>query len=520
MALVGGPVFVAARCRRHRGWCGYEDRPSHSAPVPGRCAWAGLVAGAAPGGAVALAGLGACCSVAGRPRPRAGRLRHPASATSSRTLLGGGDAGQRFIVMELRLPQTAGRGGRRRRARAGRRAHPDLRPQPAGQPRHPRRHRGRRARRGRRDRALRRAAGTAAAWSAARSRSSASRWRRSSARSSPRPCSTCCPGGAGSTCQRLVLVGIGARRHAHRADVVPAGQRPHPGRRERPGLAQRLADRARLGARPPAAARPSLRAGAARPRPGPLPQRDAAGRRHRPRRSASGCSSPSCGVAGRRGRPGLGRGRRRRAAGVRRVRRPAGGAAAHRRLPATAARLDGLRRRARRRRRPDHPRRAALRAARGHRHGRDRRAVPDLAAGPHQPEGDPHEPSQPAGRRERHRRVRRRPGRPRPHPRRSPTARSPRSSAPTAAASRPCCAPWPGCSSPATGGSCSTARPIDAVPTREVAAPAGAAPPEPDRARRAAGPRPRRPRPAPAPALVPAVVARATRQVVDGGAAR
>ena len=51
----------------------------------------------------------------------------------------------------------------------------------------------------------------------------------------------------------------------------------------------------------------------------------------------------------------------------------------------------------------------------------------------------------------RHRRVRRATRSSATSPSTSPTARSPRSSGPTAAASRRCCAPWPGCSSRPSG---------------------------------------------------------------------
>ena len=73
-------------------------------------------------------------------------------------------------------------------------------------------------------------------------------------------------------------------------------------------------------------------------------------------------------------------------AGVRGVRGAAGGPAAHGWLPATAARGHGPGRRPGGRRRPGHPGPAAVRTARRHRHRGDRGAVPDLAAGPHQPE--------------------------------------------------------------------------------------------------------------------------------------
>ena len=86
--------------------------------------------------------------------------------------------------------------------------------------------------------------------------------------------------------------------------------------------------------------------------------------------------------------PGVGVGGGGRAAGVRGVRGAPGRAAAHPWLPAAGARVDGRRRDPGRRRRPGHPRGAPVRAARGHRHRGDRRAVPHLAARPHQPRRD------------------------------------------------------------------------------------------------------------------------------------
>ena len=84
-----------------------------------------------------------------------------------RTLLGGGDAGQRFVVMELRLPQTVvavavgaalGLAGALTQTVAR---------NAAGQPRHPRRHRRRGDRRGGRDRPRRRQRVRRRRWSAA-----------------------------------------------------------------------------------------------------------------------------------------------------------------------------------------------------------------------------------------------------------------------------------------------------------------------------------------------------------------
>ena len=113
-----GPV---ARRRRSRGWC--RSAPRSSALV---------------GAAVLFVLVAVDLSVGDFPIPVRDVMR---------TLLGGGDTGQRFVVMELRLPQTVvavavgaalGLAGALTQT-AG--------PQPAGQPRHPRRHRRRGVRR-------------------------------------------------------------------------------------------------------------------------------------------------------------------------------------------------------------------------------------------------------------------------------------------------------------------------------------------------------------------------------------
>ena len=87
----------------------------------------------------------------------------------------------------------------------------------------------------------------------------------------------------------------------------------------------------------------------------------------------------------------LGRGLRRRPTGVRRLRRATDRAPAHRRLAPADAGIDDARRLPGRWRGPGHPRRDPVPAPCRAGHGRHRRAVPDLAPAPHQPEGHRHD---------------------------------------------------------------------------------------------------------------------------------
>ena len=198
-----------------------------------------------------------------------------------RTLLGGGDAGQRFIVMELRLPQTWPRSPSVQHS-----AWPGRSPRP---------------------------------WPA-------TRWRAPTSSGSPRGAAFAAVlvivasgasgyGGGlvtgrlqelglplaaftgamvtaallylfswrrGLDVQRLVLVGIGLGATLTAGTSLPAGQLADPGRRQRAGLAERLAHRPRVGARasgPADAGRPPSGGPAA----GPVAQRHAARRRRRPR---------------------------------------------------------------------------------------------------------------------------------------------------------------------------------------------------------------------------------------------
>ena len=222
-----------------------------------------------------------------------------------RTLLGGGDAGQQFIVMELRLPQTLvailvgcalGLSGALTQTFARNPlASPDILGVTEGA-------------------ALgavavivlgRRLAGTAAAWSPAPCRPSGSRSPRSRARCSPPALLYVLSWRRGIDGQRLVLIGIGLSFALGGRDVVAAGQGPDPGRRQRPGLAQRLAQRARLGAGDAAAVDPRG-AGPGLGAAGPLAQRPPARRRLRPRARRTPPADPAD-DPGRGGRPGRGR---------------------------------------------------------------------------------------------------------------------------------------------------------------------------------------------------------------------
>ena len=300
--------------------------------------------------------------------------------------LGGGDPGQQFIVRELRLPQTlvallVGAA----LALVGR-AHPDLRPQPAGQPRHPRRHRGRRrgcrvavivlgAQRLRRRPRL----GLAGVDRGARRRV------RRRARHGRPPLRAL-------LAARHRRQAAGAGRHRHRrlpvgGHLVAAGPGPDPGRRERPGLAQRVPQRPRLGARWPAAGDPG-RAGADRAAAGAARSTPSSSATTTPAPSACACSPPSCWSSSS-------------PSGLAAVAVSAVGPLEFVAFvaPQIALSLTGgsrppmlasmvYRRRARRRRRPGHPGAAPVR-----RPGRPgdvghRRAVPDLAARPLQQEGD------------------------------------------------------------------------------------------------------------------------------------
>ena len=207
------PAGAAVTARRPRD----RRRPPAAGPASGRSR--ALACGSSPS---RWPRWSSSCCCRGQPRPR--RLPDRASPTCC-------DAGRRAATRRSgssssscgcrgSLVGAAGRAGPRRL----RRAHPDLRPQPAGQPGHPRRHRGRRGRRGRRDRARRRRRRRARRARRARSR-------RCAGGAARRRCwSSSWPGAQGIDGYRLVLVGIGAR-----SAMLPARARlpAHPRRHQR-----------------------------------------------------------------------------------------------------------------------------------------------------------------------------------------------------------------------------------------------------------------------------------------------